>query len=579
MRRGRVRDRVAIGLAVGLVATALIACRQPQDRGGARVDRALHPSDPAGVAQFSLVLRLDTARIDGFLNEVADPRSPRFRHYLTPARFGHRFGISDRALALVKTHIRRMGFRILPRDNPQRTSLSIEGSVASIERSFHITLWDRIDAQGHVYRSPGEAPTIPPDLRPAVTAVSGLDTQPKTSGLQQGGDPTANLLRPNDIAKVWDIGPLWQQGIRGEGETVAIVAFGTFSQDDVKAFDQEMGIVGAPDVEAIPLGGATAYDPSDDGDGEYALDIQTVRAVAPMAKILDYEAADSKTFGDVIHAIVADARANIATISYGFCDVPESQWWSERQGDETEFAAAAATGVGLTVFASTGDSGAYPCQREDIGLDPAGAYPADSKHVVAVGGTTLTRAVDGSYLSEAGWENVLSQLGSGGGTNSVDAGRPCWQVAPGVPSSPPNRLFPDVAGPADPADADSQFYTVVTALDQNGKPAQFISPGSGTSQASPFWAGVWALMQEYARKHGAPITEPADQLLYRLAATQQPFPPFHDVTIGGNRLSDATPGWDLATGLGSPDAYNLARDIAAAEAHPQPRCDGGSGGA
>jgi hypothetical protein len=51
-------------------------------------------------------------------------------------------------------------------------------------------------------------------------------------------------------------------------------------------------------------------------------------------------------------------------------------------------------------------------------------------------------------------------------------------------------------------------------------------------------------------------------MLYSLAAGGAQFPAFHDVTIGGNRFYQATPGWDYATGLGSPDVYDLARDAA-----------------
>jgi kumamolisin len=49
--------------------------------------------------------------------------------------------------------------------------------------------------------------------------------------------------------------------------------------------------------------------------------------------------------------------------------------------------------------------------------------------------------------------------------------------------------------------------------------------------------------------------------LYTLAATHQPYPPFHDVTVGDNLYYPATPRYDLATGLGTPDAWNLARDL------------------
>jgi kumamolisin len=69
------------------------------------------------------------------------------------------------------------------------------------------------------------------------------------------------------------------------------------------------------------------------------------------------------------------------------------------------------------------------------------------------------------------------------------------------------------------------------------------------------------LIQDFAAGEGIGRLGFVDPILYALASTQQQFPPFHDVTLGGNRYYQATPGWDFATGLGSPDVYNLARDM------------------
>jgi kumamolisin len=71
------------------------------------------------------------------------------------------------------------------------------------------------------------------------------------------------------------------------------------------------------------------------------------------------------------------------------------------------------------------------------------------------------------------------------------------------------------------------------------------------------------LIEQYARQHGIHRLGFVDPLLYALASSPQPFAPFHDVTLGTNRYFPATRGWDFATGLGSPDVYNLARDIVA----------------
>ena len=71
------------------------------------------------------------------------------------------------------------------------------------------------------------------------------------------------------------------------------------------------------------------------------------------------------------------------------------------------------------------------------------------------------------------------------------------------------------------------------------------------------------LVEQYAKSQGAGAVGFADPMLYAIAAGGAPFPPFHDVTFGGNRFYPATPGWDFATGLGSPDVFNLARDTVA----------------
>jgi hypothetical protein len=73
------------------------------------------------------------------------------------------------------------------------------------------------------------------------------------------------------------------------------------------------------------------------------------------------------------------------------------------------------------------------------------------------------------------------------------------------------------------------------------------------------------LVQQYAATHGAGSLAHcfAGPILYDLAATHQPVAPFHHVVLGNNGYYSASPGWNYATGLGSPDVFNLAQDYAA----------------
>jgi kumamolisin len=90
-----------------------------------------------------------------------------------------------------------------------------------------------------------------------------------------------------------------------------------------------------------------------------------------------------------------------------------------------------------------------------------------------------------------------------------------------------------------------------------------VSVAGGTSAATPFWAASMALIAEYAGHHGARPPGFVDPMLYAIAARPQRAPAFHDITIGANRYYPASAGWDFATGLGSPEVANLARDVLA----------------
>ena len=94
---------------------------------------------------------------------------------------------------------------------------------------------------------------------------------------------------------------------------------------------------------------------------------------------------------------------------------------------------------------------------------------------------------------------------------------------------------------------------------------QTLRIGAGTSQAAPIWAGLTVLMNQYLIDHGGTAVGDITPLLYRVAAGSRS-PGFHDITLGGNAVDTATEGYDLVTGLGTPDVENLARDLLDAQA-------------
>jgi kumamolisin len=84
--------------------------------------------------------------------------------------------------------------------------------------------------------------------------------------------------------------------------------------------------------------------------------------------------------------------------------------------------------------------------------------------------------------------------------------------------------------------------------------------GGGTSQSAPIWAGLAAVMTQFLKANGGGPIGDINPLLYRMAQGA-PLPAFRDVTLGGNAVDTAGPGYDLVSGLGTPDVDNLARNL------------------
>jgi len=171
-----------------------------------------------------------------------------------------------------------------------------------------------------------------------------------------------------------------------------------------------------------------------------------------------------------------------------------------------------------------------------------GAGTASDPWAVSVGGTMMS--VDGNHarVSEVVWEDGSNRFscknrwGSGGG-NSAMFQHPNWQAAPGVNNQFARgaRQVPDVAAAA-----------FALAVFFNG---QWGSVG-GTSAAAPIWAAGMALVNEglIKQKHSFGFSP---QVFYTV--DNQNSGSYYDITRGNNLYYPATPGWDFATGLGTPN--------------------------
>jgi kumamolisin len=509
--------------------------------------------------ELSLVLKVPgEADLQRYLEGLYDPRSAYYRHFLNATEFGARFGLSLDRIGAVEAWAEANGLVVTARFE-QRTALRVSGTIGQVGQLFGVSLGSYLDPPtGAVFHAPLGAATIPVAIAGDVDGVAGLSNEPVRSGAKPAVDQQAAAATqgfgPLDLAEAYDILPIYRAGIFGQGQTVAIVSFDTFYPSDVVAFDKQFGITGPP-VQRIAVGPKITA--PGEGSDEVALDIDVLRSVAPQATILNFEAVNGGNIGfaDIFDAIVQDGRADIVTVSWGRCDIPQAVTVADRT--RTLRSLQAATAKGVSIFVASGDWGAFTCwvwnpsdHRQSL------FWPSNSPYTIAVGGTRLQVRDDGTYFDEAGWEDYLSTSGSGGGLSAGDL-RPSWQVGPGVENeySDGHRQTPDVSATADP----DTGYLVYRTPSGGGTPGWTVI--GGTSGAAPFWAGIMLLIRQLAVNEGVGRLGYVNPMLYALAQSNAPNTIFHDVVRGGDLFHHATPGWDFATGLGSPDVTELARAI------------------
>jgi hypothetical protein len=316
-------------------------------------------------------------------------------------------------------------------------------------------------------------------------------------------------------------------------------------------------------------------DPNSQYSGEEAMDVEWAHAIAPSADIVLIEAppvaADPNWLPDSLTTVQNLANGTqsipnmpdmpkVTVVSMSFGDPEGSNPSTQVTPAQEKALDPYFATLGVTYLAGSGDYGAYGAQGSTtLSAD----YPAASPNVIAVGGTTLTQNTNGSY-SETGWSlgsDSNPTLASGGGISAKEK-EPQSQLAYGVQSNG-LRTIPDVAFDADSNTGVYIYDPFGTML--NGTPSWTV--GSGTSLSAPCWAGLIAIAdQERVTAGGTPLTGYNQTLpaLYSLAIGNSN--DFNDIVSGfnGPPPSDfaAPPGYNLVTGLGTPNASALVPDLA-----------------
>jgi kumamolisin len=428
----------------------------------------------------------------------------------------------------------------------------VEGQAGAVGEAFGLAVRDYRAPSGAVFYASPQQPGIPDIAR---TEVSSLGRILSFTPYREGMPPTPPRdvpdggLLPTQLWNAYNMTPLINAGFTGKGATVVVFSFDGFDQVDMDNFADWFAL---PRFTPEVIGGMP-----DHRSGESTMDLQMIHAMAPDAKLVMVNARSTveggaafEKLGALMESVDRQFRGAIWSFSIGWgCD----RLMTAADLAPVRSALSNAHKHGTTAFDATGDLAGLECRGgkhwsdppspDDVGLDAVASVP----EMTAVGGTSLSTDAQGGWLAEQAWYDVPLTQGTAGGVSSLFA-RPSWQSVGADAGPADRRLVPDIAAVADP-------FTGVKFVFRGQ-----VVTGGGTSQAAPVWAGLAAVINQLLNSDGLAPLGDFNPVLYQVAKGAAE-PGFRDIELGGNAISPSAVGYDMVTGLGSPNVGNLVKNI------------------
>jgi pro-kumamolisin-like protein/HYR domain-containing protein/all-beta uncharacterized protein len=486
--------------------------------------------------------------LTNLLQQQYAPTSSQYHHWLTPDEFAARFGPMEDDYQTVIDFAKANGFTITG-THSNRTLVDVRGSVADIERTFHVALLTyQHPSQTREFYAPDSEPSL--DLTIPVLHIGGLNNyvvprplsisvgpQDKTTGATPAaGSGPAGSYRGSDFRAAYAPGV----SLNGSGQVVGLIEFDGYDASDITEYATQAKLPGVP-LRNVLVDGASGSPDDPDQVLEVSLDIEMVISMAPeLDEVVVYEARQGSDSADVLNRIATDDLARQISCSWFLGDDDSLDQIYQ------QFAA-----QGQSFFQASGDNGAFSSSWPD-------QQQTDTPYVTLVGGTELTTGAGATWRSEAVWNRnngtgrAQTNDASGGGISSLYS-IPSWQQELDMTvnqGSTSMRNIPDVAMAA------ADVYVIFNS-------GSIASDVAGTSVAAPLWAGFAALVNEQAVTDQQPPAGFINPAIYAIGAGSNYTACFHDITTGNNKTFysptrfSAVSGYDLCTGWGSPTGSNL----------------------
>ncbi|HEY3909949.1 MAG TPA: protease pro-enzyme activation domain-containing protein [Stellaceae bacterium] len=363
-------------------------------------------ADSLPIAHMLLLLRRSEAQeaaLGRTIEDLQDPTSPDYHHWLTAAGFGARFGAVAPDLAAITGWLAKQGFRINS-VYPNGTTIDFSGTAGQVRAAFRTEV-HYFDVAGVTHTANMGDPHIPAALAPAIAGIASLNdfrpTPQYTFAAACAGEAvlpsTCYALVPADLATIYDLRPLFRAGVVGKGLTIDVIEDSNlYSVNDWRTFRSTFRLDRFPgsfrQIHPPPArDGSDCQDPGTTGDdSEATLDAEWAGAAAPGAAIVLASCADTAaTSGNLIaleNVVNAARTPDVISISHSQCEAAagatlNAAWAAAYQQAVAE---------GISVFVSAGDFGAAACDQHGgppathgIAVNALASTPYD----VAVGGT------------------------------------------------------------------------------------------------------------------------------------------------------------------------------------------------
>lgn len=467
-----------------------------------------------------------------------------------------KIGVSDADLKKLEDYF--AGGNIQVKSSKTKTAVSFDAKAGVVAQLMQTKFVDhKLNGRTYYTPDPAHMPKVPKEVAGYILAVTGLDdySTPMTKGGAPAIAQTPATFKaasgcPNfathpeaataaKVASSYGVSRFWQQGWHGEGMTVNLIEMDGYNPQDVQGY---LACTGSHiQLQNVDLGSPPK------AEGETNLDIAMIAGLAPGVKVVDYQqdGATAGSWGAMYQALQALIDANsqnthsgdVVSISMG---APEGFLSQDVFSAINQQLRIITQALHMTVFVSSGDCGAF--SDGAYNGKPDVQFPASSPWVVSVGGTRM--AFSGKGFDEKVWSDrsnlakCQNAWGSGGGVSKAFP-RPQFQTGSGTENQYTTgyRQLPDVSAAA-----------INLPVLFQGRWLAF----GGTSAAAPIWAAGMSLMNQGLIAKTRGFYYGPDTLYFVANHPAQGKKPFHDVVAGDNLYYQATPGWDNASGWGSP---------------------------